>query len=240
MANNTTKNIPTEISYNDDDIARMGRRAALPPGWHQFVVIDAQRDISKNNHLMLVLEVAALKDPTDASTKIKPTMRHRITLPLTNHSVPGHKAPNTKGFAHAFLMAIAFEGVLARPERDQEDNLVFNGEIIDGEAAKEAYRSVDVSVADALITLWKSPELLVDEAFYGEVEENGDYSNIGAVAAELPQDASLVDMSDGETFVPEAAEKPATETPAKTAKGKGTPTTVAGKKGTANGKAARA
>lgn len=206
---NKQKNIPDAIDYNDDDVARVGKKASLSPGNRRFAIINAERDVSKNDHLMINIECAALKDPEDAGTKIKPTIRHRLTLPITNPTAANHKAPNTSGFCYAFLRAIEFgkdtpDEVPAKPFRNSGDAMEFEGhEVADKDELKEAYATCNRKMLGALKSIWADPTILIDYVFYGCVEENGDYSNIGDVWADLPSDEELVDASDASTFAAE-------------------------------------
>lgn len=226
---NEDKQIPTEIDYNDDDIARAGKRPSLRKGTYRFSITDAKTDVSKNGHLMIVMDCAALADPNDSATKVRPTIRHRLTLPFRNLLIKGHTPPNTNGFCYSFLRAIEAPDVAAKPFRDENDDLIWEGEIVTGDAAREAYRTVTEQTFAALKKFWSDPSKLIDYVFFGKVEENGDYSNIGDVWAELPADETLTSLEGASTFISdEDNETPkTTTTTAKTTNGTTTAKTAA-------------
>lgn len=233
------KIIPEEIEFNDDDIARASRREPLPEGWYRFSITDATKDVSKNQHMMLKLTCAALADPEDASSKIKPTQRHSITLCTRNTGVPGHEPPNTLGFCYIFLRAIEWEGLTLKPFKDENQDFIFDGEIVDKETAAEGWRAADRSVFECLHKIWKDPSQLVDYVFYGQVIENGDYTNIDSktVSSSLPDNAIMADTSKSKRFI----ETPSAPTPApepKKATAAKASTTTTAKKAT-NGTRAR-
>lgn len=225
--------IPTSISFTDEDIARGAARDTLAQGWFRFVVVASDRKVSERGKnpgsLMIQRQVAALSDPEDANSAVRPYLYDNLILPFANEEVAGHTAPKTAGLMADALRAMFPEEIPAMPRRNTEGHLEFNGAVIDKSEEQAKRQEVMALVYEKLRTLWEDPQTLVGCAYYAEVYENDGYRNLRKPCAELPDGVSLVPADAmREVSLPVAPTSTTTSKPAK-ANGKA-PAKSAGKK----------
>jgi len=184
--------VPTLLPFSNDDVKRNAAVDRLAEGWYRFVIDRAQTSVAESGTFQIVTNNAPLEDPEDGDSRVGPSIRNSLTIPLANPEVEGHKAPNTLGICQSFFCALSKEHPRF-PRKDKESGLLlFRGEEIEREEVAEKREEVVGLVHETLSNLWQDPEQLVDEAFFGEVIHNGDYANIKKVVAELPEGAELV------------------------------------------------
>jgi hypothetical protein len=187
--------LPTSLSYTEDDVANAATRPQLAEGWYRFVITNAKRTESRENgHLMINQTLTPLSDPDDADSKASPNIFNNLCFPHKNKNRADHKPPNTAGICHGFLMAI-YDDMPDYP-RMVDGTLTYNGEAIDREDENACRQEVTKEVFERLNALWEDPDALLDEAVYGQVHINGQYVNVKNIRAELPEDAELVPASE--------------------------------------------
>jgi hypothetical protein len=217
--------VPEDIDFNESDITRAAAKKTPRNGWYPFLVIDSKNAVAKSGHLMRTLTLNRLKDPTDAASKVGPAIRHNVIFPFTNKSVEGHKAPNTSGLCHAFFLALGEElPEYPRFSRD-ENSWVHDGAPIEKDEEPEIRREVTRKVFERGQEHWRDPGLMLNQMFYAELYQNGDYQNLRNIVPDLPEDAVLVNPDDFNLEPEEAEEDPASssqgeEEPKGKAKGK--------------------
>jgi hypothetical protein len=204
----------SEINFTDDAIRKAAEGAKLPYGWHPFVVTASKAEVvdkegTTYGNLVLKLRAAALADPTDVSSKVRPEMFMNVTLPFANPNVPGHAAPEwAPGICAAFFRAVNEElPVVAR----EGGTFTYQGEAVEGEELITAKADSMKHVYEAAQAALGDPASLIGSSFYGLVGEKKGFVGIQQQMAELPADAQLVDLSD---LAPKAAPaaKPAKKT----------------------------
>lgn len=190
------KNVPTNISYTDDEIAKASSRPTLNPGWYRFLIRNAENTVSENKgHIMTNITLAPLTDPDDAATFSSPTIRHNIVWPFKNPEYDGHKAPNTTGICHNFLRAVLPDEIHDYP-RKVDRVLTYKGEAIPSDEEASCRMEVTRSVFEYGKKVLGDPEVLNDNVVYAEVYQNGEYLNARNFRAELPEEAVLVSPED--------------------------------------------
>lgn len=191
--------IPETLNFTDQDIADAAARDQLNDGWYRVVTVSAERSISKPSanaknpgSFVIKRQVAALEDPNDASTTVKPYLYDNLTLPFVNEEVQGHTKPNTQWLMYRALRAMFPDEIPEAPRRNSEGQIEFNGSIIEKEDEAAATQEVMTSVFEKCKALWEDPTQLVGQAYYAEVFTNGEYKNLRNPSQELPADAELV------------------------------------------------
>ncbi len=75
----------SDISYGEDQIRQAAKKPQVPFGLHRFIVLSAESGVAQNGKiagcLQLKMRVAALKNPKDVESGIRPHMFENITLP---------------------------------------------------------------------------------------------------------------------------------------------------------------
>lgn len=183
---------PTSVKFSPDAVKKLAAKEKATPGWYRWIITDAETKVAGTGSLMIVAVCAPLTDPDDPNTIFKKIrVRNNIILPQENPDVDGHKAPNTMGLCHSFLMSLYPDDIQDYP-RFSDGALRFNGEEIE-KAEEEKYREeVTQQTATKLEALWEDPSPLVDEVFYAEAFDNGDFTNIRQIRQELPDGQKLV------------------------------------------------
>lgn len=146
MANNTE--FPSQVGWDDVDESTMFKGKELPEGTYCFVIEDAENKVSQEKgSLMCQYLYHPCKVKHDSSTKVTDyKVRDWLVYPIKNPNWPGHKAPNTGGFAAVKLHAIDPASVPARGRRVKGSQIP----IIDGQpASKEAMDERELVVAKA-------------------------------------------------------------------------------------------
>lgn len=185
-------NLPSSLSYTESDIRDASLRDELAFGWYRFKIGSAEtKEAESSGSLMIVLKCYPLKDPDDADSATTPFVRHNLIMPTVNPNRDGHKKPNTVGMNHSFLRALSPEGVPDYPRRVDGVFMFQDAEIEPGEQ-EEARMQVTTSVFERLDSLYQEPQQLIDEVFYAELYQNGDFLNLKNIRHDLPDDASLV------------------------------------------------
>lgn len=183
---------PTSIKFSPESVKKLSLKESGTPGWYRWIVTNAETQVAGTGSYMIVTNLSPLEDVDDPNSVFKKLrVRNNIILPEENPEVDGHKAPNTIGLCHGFLMALYPDEIDDYP-RFSDGALRFKGEEIE-KAEEENYREeVTKQVTDKLEQLWLDPTPLVDEVFYAELFQNGDFSNIKSIRPELPDGAKLV------------------------------------------------
>lgn len=185
-------NLPTSLSYTASDIRDASLRDELAYGWYRFKIGGAEaKEAESSGSLMVVLKCYPLKDPDDADSTTTPFVRHNLIMPTVNPNRDGHKKPNTVGMNHGFLRALHPDSMPDYPRRE-DGVFMYKGEEIDPDATEEARMEVTTQLFSELDSLYRDPTLLIDEVFYAELYQNGDFLNLKNIRAELPDDATLV------------------------------------------------
>lgn len=191
--NETTHDLPDEISFTESDVARMSVRRTLNEGWYRFIITDAKKKEAASGNLMLAVECAPLKDPEDANSKGTPTLRHNVILPFPNPNIEDHVAPDTGGIVRSFVLAIeGVAGVIPRYDKETKTFLI-NGDPVEKEVAATRNKEIDRAAMVAVQGYWKEPMQLNDCVFYAQVYQNGEFTNLKRLSNVLPDDAELVD-----------------------------------------------
>lgn len=205
---------PTDISYNKKDIRKAATRQTLPRGLHYFGHVEAKNQvIEKGDYegsIICRVRCVAFKNPEDTNSKVRPAMRDSLWFPFNNPDVPGHKAPDFAArLAHEYLHACFEDEIPDMPHKDEDGNLVFQGEIV-AEAGDENMSVIEQEKRDEAMELVydKCRDILGDASillpanFYGEVgpdKKTGQYTNILGKYCEVPEDMDLYDWSAHET-----------------------------------------
>ena len=187
----TSKELPTTLSYTDDDISQDVKRKQYAAGWYALLCTGNTPKISQAGGVMFVQQWSPLKDASDPESKARQHIRDYMTLPFANPAVEGHKAPNTLGLCHGRLLAVSFPGVLEYP-RTVDGVLVFDGEEISKEDSEAARKKVAASTRDLLLEVYNDPSKFVGCVAFGEVAVDGDYNKIKRFRSSLPEDAELL------------------------------------------------
>lgn len=204
----------SDIKYTEKDIRKASKRPELPHGLHYFVhtaaEIQVQEGGSYEGTLKVVTRCAALKDPEDANSKVRPMVRDSIWLPFANPEIPGHQAP--EGAAHLAaqdLRACFPEEIPEMPRKNEEGDLVFEEEVV-AEAGSEEMPQVEAEkrdevmqkVFDKCFELLDNPKLLLASGagFVGEVghDKTGRYTNITRKYSAVPEDGTLYNWGQAE------------------------------------------
>lgn len=198
---------PTSVSFTPDAVKKLAAKEKATQGWYRWLITDAETKVAGTGSLMIVATCNPLVDPEDPNSIFKKIrVRNNIILPQENPDVADHKAPNTIGLCHGFLMSLYPDEIQDYP-RFSDGALRFNGEEIE-KAEEEQYREeVTKQVTDKLEALWLDPSPLVDEVFYAEAFDNGDFTNIRSIRQELPDGVKLVPK--GQFLATAGAEAPA-------------------------------
>lgn len=204
---NTEETRAIKVSYTDEDVANAAQRDKWREGTYRAVLVDAIRDISKDNgHLMIVNTYRALRDPNDASSIFGFAIKHWQCLPFRNPNRDGHVP--AKFFAQStnnWLSGHFPEEVIALPVKTDE-GFFFKGEPLEPSemeaAKKEAYDS-SYAKADAL---WNEDDDATLESlkgtavyfdlYYGKNKETGepsDFPSLRNFRSELGPNEELVD-----------------------------------------------
>jgi hypothetical protein len=165
--------------FTDEDIVKDSKPESLPEGTFRFVITKADKKVSQSEKTggceMISMRVAALKDPEDVTSKVRPEMIFTLMSPFPNPEVEGHVPPKQYrkmwvDGAHDFLTAI-FDDLPRKPYWDKDaGSLVFDGENInkteEEACAEKAVRGVYEKFADLLDGEYSE---LPGCAFYGKV-----------------------------------------------------------------------
>jgi len=185
--------IPETINWSEDDVAKALSFPKLREGWMEFVVQGAKTAVTKRGHLSIILTVA----PVDLEGQAKsPSIRHQLTLPLTNPEVEGHTAPRTFGFVQSYLVATNPDTFGRFPK--SVGNGIFlgvDGQEMDLDEYKIVKEAMTKKVLDEIKGRWANLNAFEGETFYGLVEANGDqgqYRNIGKLQGELPDGVEAI------------------------------------------------
>lgn len=146
MTNNTE--FPSQVGWDDVQEETMFKGKELPEGTYCFVIEDAENKVSQEKgSLMCQYLYHPCRVAHDTSTKVTDyKVRDWLVYPVKNPNWPGHKAPNTAGFAAVKLHAINPQGVPARGRRVKGSQIP----LIDGQpASKEAMNERELLVAKA-------------------------------------------------------------------------------------------
>jgi hypothetical protein len=221
----------SKISYSEKAVRKAAKRLELPHGTYRFVVVEAAPTIGESEktagNLQVTFKCAALKDPNDPTSFVRPFLRDSITVPVDNPDIDGHKAPTwAAGLARQTLEALYDEEEMKRAPHKVDGVWHFDGAEMDlsedpieaGAQREEAAVEAMTAVFDKALDLFYDPSDLKDRVFYGKVgfDKTGQFTNILSKWSELPEGEELTDlvaaMSDGDNDEDE------TETPAPKAK----------------------
>lgn len=183
---------PTSVTFAPDAVKTLAAKDQTTPGLYRFIVTDAETKLAGTGSFMIVTKQSPLEDPEDPNSIFKRVViRNNIILPMANPDVADHEAPNTIGICHSFLHALYPDEINDYP-RWKDNCLQYNGEEIE-KAEEEQYREeVTAQTLAKLEELWKDPSPLIDECFYAEAFQNGDFTNLKKISADLPDGAKLV------------------------------------------------
>lgn len=183
---------PTSVKFSQDAVKQLAAKDQTQGGWYRWIVTEAETKLAGTGSYMIVTKQSPLEDPDDPNSLFKRvTVRNNIILPMANPDVDGHEAPNTVGICHSFLMAIYPDEINDYP-RWKDNALRYQGKEIE-KVEEEQYREeVTAQVIAKLEELWSDPSPLVDEVFYAEAFQNGDFTNLKATRQELPDGVKLV------------------------------------------------
>jgi hypothetical protein len=183
--------LPTEISFTTTDVERMSTRKQIKLGWAQFVVVTAEKLLSKTGDYMFALTCKPL-DSEKVPANI--TIRNNVILPFANPSVEGHVPKDTGGLNHQYLVSVAPEKFERFPRWDKNLNgyvRASTGEVIDKQAATTLRREINKAVATEMQRRWKDSDLFVNDMFYAQVVQNGQYRNMNNITSEPPPEADV-------------------------------------------------
>lgn len=207
----------TDLKFTDPQVRSGAARRALPLGLHYLVVQKAERGVIEKEGdyygtLTLQLRCAALRDPSDADSKVLPLINHSIWLPLSNPNVDGHEvtADWIKARAVEALRAMFEDEIPAYPTRNEDGSLVYKDEVVaaldDGENPEEAmvallkveerYREeVYRTVLEKYVELYSDPNGLVGAAYWGDVDldKTGRFTNVNNMYPDIPANAEPFD-----------------------------------------------
>lgn len=183
--------IPLDIDYNQGDIDKALTRPQLNSGWYRGRVVDLQRSVSKNNHLMLKAKIAPIDGEGETGS---PSVTNFVTLPLVNPNVEGHQAPNTFGIVHSYLLATDTQGEFKRFPRSigNDEFETADGDVVSRGVALELKQEATKATFEGMKRLWADPALGVGAELYMKVGIKGDFNSVDAVAAEPPVDATVI------------------------------------------------
>lgn len=191
-----TETNSTKVSMNKDLVSRFAQKRQLPEGWHCLLITQAVAEVSKANHCMITCTIRALGKPGDPDSKVGPSIRHRLVLPIQNEDVSDHEPPNTEGMVRKRLQAMGFD-LPNFPRRDSESKeLVFGSEIIDASEEMEKREETVLKTLELCEKLYANPEELEGYSFFGYVVVEGDFNDIKAFVAELPEGEKCVPASE--------------------------------------------
>jgi hypothetical protein len=197
--------VPEEIGYDSSDVKRAATRPSLRTTasneWMQFVVKGpATKSVSQKHNYTLAMECA----PLDATGSPRfPTVKNRLTIPVANKEVEGHKAPNTAGICRGYLEAVGAKGILAtaRWNSDAGGWVKPDGTVIprDQKGTADKYNEdAAESVIQAMLARWKDPSMFERDTFYAQVKRDGQNINLVNITGTLPGDAVLITEKFGE------------------------------------------
>lgn len=203
----------SKLTYSKESIREGMKRPELEDGVYPFLTSNPKSDVLPKGEyagcLTLGVTVAALSNPEDPTSKIKPVMRDGCVLPLDNPDWPGHTAPIWAwGLTGGYLAGNFTDGEKVKvhggtlqfwkaPEWKDGD-LYFKGKKQDPVKEEECREEYGEVIANFAIALYGDPSPLKDRFYYGEVGKRkpGDrFKNILDRWEELPADRKLVDVS---------------------------------------------
>jgi len=155
----------SKIRYNADAVKNAAKRPSVPHGWWPFVVTDAEEfvgDTEKTLGDMVVkMTVAALQNSKDATSKIRPLMNERFTVPLDNPDVPGHIAKDwSYGLTAGTLRSLYDPEELLRPPRYNKETgeTLFKGKGIEKDRVDAGREEALQQVVDLAADLYFGAE----------------------------------------------------------------------------------
>lgn len=195
--------LPDEISFSEETIRSAAEKDTLAEGWYQFLIVQAERQLSKSGRYMLKLNCIPLAKENNPETKVSNLgIRHYVVLPHTNPAMEiddeAAEAKRQKSLGHNFgrFLRACFgsdeEGIPDNPK--WIDGVpTYRGEEIDPSEEQACRQEVARAIYDMGTSLWKpaNTDDLINLAFFGKVIENGQYMNIQTVSEEIPDGVEL-------------------------------------------------
>lgn len=191
---NETNDLPAELSYTKDDLARATARKVYREGWYAVFSQSNTPDQNSTGSLRFTTDYVPLKDPTDTDSRGTIKIRDYCSLPIENPKKRGHKVPDTVDLWYGRLRAFGgpcAEGVLEYP-RKEDGELTFNGEPIDKSDLRECREQVKESVLKKLTEIWQDPTMMHGFVVFAYVVVDGEYNKIKSIRSELPEDEEVV------------------------------------------------
>ncbi|NJO17720.1 MAG: hypothetical protein HC877_18880 [Thioploca sp.] len=194
-----------KVKVTDSIIKSAIDRYGLAEGWYGGLVIAADAVESKDSHhIMLQMTFMPLKDLEDMDSKVGPTARFNMVTPFQNANFSDHIAPDTGGICISNMRALyGVDEIPYFPRKDKDSGIfMFENEPIDESDINKIKKEITINALNKLADLLETPAEIIrnDYFIYFHVKHDSYGANIDKLAAELPADASLVDMSSPKNY----------------------------------------
>lgn len=178
-----------EVKYSDKRVVNASKKKQLPFGLHTLLCVEVTPEIGKGKtttgDLVVVMEFASLKNPNDPTSTVRPTIRDRLTIPIDNPRVAGHKvneewAPNMGvNTLHALFSE---EELPAYPRFDKEENaLMYKGKKIKPDQEDAKRQEVSAKAFKIFESLLDKPEQLKGRKILATIGESKPDKTTGQV-----------------------------------------------------------
>lgn len=178
-----------EAKYTDKRVVEASKKKRLPFGVHALLCVEVTPEIAKGKtttgDMVAVCEFASLKDINDVTSTVRPLIRDRLTIPIDNPRVAGHKineewAPNMGiNFLHSMYSE---EELPAYPYFDRDEgHLVYKGKKIGPDQEDAKREEVSRAAFKIFKSLMDKPEQLKGRKIFGVIGESKPDKKTGQV-----------------------------------------------------------
>lgn len=168
-----------EVKYTDERVVKASKKRQLPFGLHALLCTEVKPEISKGKKtkgdMVVVCTYQSLRDINDKTSGVLPTIRDRLSIPIDNCRIPGHKFNDEHAGMHVNALHALFseEELPAYPRWDKDqDAHVYRGKKIKAdqedtmreEAGKKAFKMFE--------KILDNPEMLKGRLILGRIGES--------------------------------------------------------------------
>lgn len=189
----TENNLPSTLSYSDDDVSRQVAKKLLKEGHYAIICVSNLPEEAGTGSLRFSQRFLPLKDPDDQDSKGNISVNNWMTLPFATEKKP--TAPNTLGMCVTQLTAMGGEIGDTIPAYPRKENGVFtyDGNEITKDEVEAARVNTGKATMEAIKKIWDDPSQLEGLVCYAYVKVENGYNKISRFYAELPEGESVVD-----------------------------------------------
>lgn len=194
------------LDFSEEEMEQRAKKKSLPDGaWLQWVVTKQETKINeKSGNAGTRVTLRALKTPNDPKSKFGPPASYFITWPFRNTKFTypenhkdkkkgqAHVAPDTEGMVISFFHALGKDAdgnTFPTFPQWKDGSCYYKGAEIAPEDEPKFRKEVMNLMKAKYQAIIKDDNFLVDEAFYGQVANDGNFVNVKNPSSSLPEDA---------------------------------------------------